>query len=201
MTPTQTDAPDDPLDFFLLAQAPFEPTFDPVAADFLGQGHDEVIRHCDKDSLVTVRNFGWKVPWLYRLDYRTRGLAKGLDGQVVDVHQHSIVLQFAPDCLRHTDHFQMLQYAAPRNPAPFHPNICPATGAICLEVYPGESVVEIVSSLHDLLRWRIRQLREEDALNREACVYGRTFVGEALDHRPLFGGPQWTLELQPAERT
>ena len=199
MNPYHPDSPDDDLDLFLLTQAGSEPSFDPVVADFLHAGHAELMSRCGDDSLVRARSFGFEVPWQYRLDYRTRGLAKGADGQIVNVDHHSVVLRFLPDCLRHTDHFQMVQYAAPREPAPFHPNICPRTGAICLQIFPGETVVGVVSSLHDLLRWRIRQLREDDALNRDACGYGRTFVDKPLDDRPLFGGASWTLQLEPAE--
>jgi hypothetical protein len=195
------DSPDDQLDFVLLSQAGSEPSFDSVVADFLHAGHAELLSRCSDDSLVRPRSFGFDVPWLYRLDFRTRGLGKGADGLVVNVDHHAVVLRFTPDCLRHTDHFQMVQYAAPREPAPYHPNICPRTGAICLQIFPGETVVEVVSSLHDLLRWRIRNVREDNALNRDACGYGRTFVDKPLDDRPLFGGAPWTLQLEPAERT
>jgi hypothetical protein len=197
----QHDLPADQLDLVLFAQAAGEPAFDSVVSDFLHDGHAELINHCREDSLVRVRSFGFEVPWLYRLDYRTRGLVKGADGRIVTADHHSIILRFLPDCLRHTDHFQMIQYAAPCEPPPFHPNICPRTGAICLQIFAGETVSDVVASLHDLLRWRIRQLREEDSLNGEACVYGRTFVDKPLDDRPLFGGAPWNLRLESREGT
>lgn len=201
MSSYQPDSPDDHLDFQLLTQAAFEPQFDAVVSGYLHEGHAELMRLCGDDSLVRVRSFGLETPWIYRLDFRTRGLAKGADGRIVSAERHSIVLQFTPDCLLHPDPYQMLQYMAPKDPAPYHPNISPINGAICLKIVHGESVVDVVSSLHDLLRWRIRNLREDDALNREACIYGRTFVEQPLDDRPLFGGTLWTLQLEPAEAT
>jgi ubiquitin-protein ligase len=79
---------------------------------------------------------------------------------------------------------------------PFHPNICPSTGAICLEIYPGESLLEIVESLHDLLRWRLRQYDERDALNKAACAWGRDHVHQPIDDRPLFGR-RLQIKLEP----
>jgi hypothetical protein len=197
----QPDPPRDPIDFILLSNVGAEPRFDPVTADFLYAGYNDLKQRCLAGSLVEMRSLGREVPWVYRFDFRTRGLGKAADGQVVEVDEHTVVVRFMPDCLRHTDRFQMIQYAGPREPAPWHPNICPRTGAVCVEVYPGETVLEIVESLHDLIRWRIRQLRDDDALNKDACAYGRTFIDGPLDDRPLFGGSAWTLQLEAAEDT
>jgi hypothetical protein len=165
-----------------------QPEFDNVMKDFLRQSHDELRQRCVAGSLIEFANLGGDVPWLYRLTFRTRGLGRdGEAGEVQDVDHHTIALRFLPDYLRRARQFEMLQYVAPLSPAPFHPNICPHTGAICLEVYPGESCLQIVETLHDLLRWRIRQLAEQDALNKAACTYGRSFIAHPIDDRPLFG--------------
>jgi hypothetical protein len=63
-----------------------------------------------------------------------------------------------------------------------------------VEIYPGETLLEIAENLHDLLRWRLRQLAEQDALNKEACSYGRQFVTAPIDDRPLFGR-RWLSQL------
>jgi hypothetical protein len=59
--------------------------------------------------------------------------------------------------------------------------------------------VEICESLHALFSWRLRQLNDNDALNRDACAWGRTHLEELpLDRRPLFGKP-FRIQLDPLE--
>jgi hypothetical protein len=172
-----------------------EPQFDPVTRDFLLQSHAELKQRCRPGSLLEFASLGQTVPWLYRLSFRTRGLARTRGGEIQTLERHVIALRFLPDYLRHADRFEMLRYLEPREPAPWHPNICPHSGAICIEVYAGESLVEIAEFTHDLLRWRLRQLAEHDALNKEACAYGRDFVKQPTDERPLFGSG-WTSQIQ-----
>jgi hypothetical protein len=106
-----------------------------------------------------------------------------------------VALRFLPDYLRHVNRFQTLCLVQPR--APFHPNL--RDGSVCLEVYPGQPLVEICEALHALLGWRLRQLVETDALNPEACAWGRAHLDELpLDARPLFGRGL-ELALEPLE--
>ena len=84
------------------------------------------------------------------------------------------------------------------SPPAFHPNIS-LEGAICVEIYAGESVVEIVESLHDLIRWRLRQYDERDALNKTACAWGRENIDDPIDDRPLFGR-RLKIQLEPVEK-
>ena len=43
------------------------------------------------------------------------------------------------------------------------------------------------AALHDLIRWRLRQYDERDALNPAACAWGRENIDQPVDQRPLFG--------------
>jgi hypothetical protein len=100
------------------------------------------------------------------------------------VERHTVAVRFLPDYLRRADRFEMLSLMEPAGA--FHPNL--RGGFICLEVYPGQPLVELCESLHSLFSWRLRQLAESDALNPEACVWGRAHLDELpLDRRPLFG--------------
>ena len=96
-----------------------------------------------------------------------------------------VALRFLQDYLRNADRFAMLRLLEPAEDA-FHPNIAP-NGAICIQVYPGEPLVTICQSLHDLFRWRLRQYDERDALNPIACSWGRENIDQPVDERPLFG--------------
>ena len=68
-----------------------------------------------------------------------------------------------------------------------------------MEIFSGEPLVEIVVSLHDLLRWKLRQLAEQDALNPDACSYGREMVHHPLDERALFARRAAKIELETLE--
>ena len=106
-----------------------------------------------------------------------------------------VAVRFLPDYLRHVNRFEMLALIEPQNA--FHPNL--REGHICLEVYPGEPLLEICEALHALLGWRLRQLAENDALNPTACAWGRASLNELpIDPRPLFGRAL-SITLEPME--
>ncbi|MGD9714332.1 MAG: hypothetical protein AB7V46_20060 [Thermomicrobiales bacterium] len=107
-------------------------------------------------------------------------------GEIQPVESHVVAVRFLPDYLRRANRFEMLSLLEPHSPPPFHPNIHPS-GAICVEIYPCEPISEIAQSIHDLIRWRLRQYDERDALNPDACAYGREHIDKPIDDRPLFG--------------
>src|SRR5262249_35000385 len=140
---------------------------------------------------------GGRVPWLWKLTFGTRGLARAAGGEPRFVERHVVAVRFLPDYLRRANRFEMLALVEPDDA--FHPNL--RDGHVWLEVYPGEPLVEICESLHALLSWRLRQLNDVDALNPEACAWGRGHLGELpLDTRPLFGRAL-SITLEPAEAT
>jgi hypothetical protein len=172
-----------------------EPTFDPVITDFLCNCRDEINQRCQAPGLLEAHDLGISVPWLWRLDFRTRGLVKNQEGTLASNDHHLVVVRFLPDYLRRVNRFEVLHLLAPVNA--FHPNL--REGHICLEVYPGEPLIEICEALHALFSWRLRQLNEMDALNRDACVWGRAHLDELpLDSRPLFGR-ELAITLDPLE--
>jgi hypothetical protein len=172
-----------------------EPVFDPVLTDFLISCREELQERCKTSGLLEARDLGQTVPWLWRLDFRTRGLAKTEAGAITPIEHHVVALRFLPDYLRTVNRFQTLALVEPRTA--FHPNL--RDGHVCLEVYPGEPLLEICEALHALFAWRLRQLAETDALNPEACAWGRSHLEELpLDTRPLFGR-KLDIALEPLE--
>jgi hypothetical protein len=180
----QADAPADAADVMILAGSGPEPQFDAVTRDFLREGHADLKRANSSGGLLEFASLGRHDPWLYRLTFHTRGFVRDGDGEIGTVARHVVALRFLPDYLRRADRFAMLRLIEPAGTA-FHPNI--ALMAICVEIYPGQSVVEICHALHDLFRWRLRQYDERDALNPAACSWGREHIDRPIDDRPLFG--------------
>jgi hypothetical protein len=161
-----------------------EPVFDDVMSEFLRNSRDEFIERCGRGGLIEYADLGTKVPWLWRLTFRTRGLARDEGGEVQVIDRHVVALRFLPDYLRQVNQFQTIALLEPKNA--FHPNLAPP--AICLHLYPGMPLIEIAESLHALLSWRLRQLAENDALNKDACAWGRSHLDELpIDTRPLLG--------------
>jgi hypothetical protein len=161
-----------------------EPVFDEVTHAFLCNSRDEFLERCQRGGLVEAVSLGREAPWLWKLTFQTRGLVRIGDGEPFPVENHVVAVRFLPDYLRRADRFEMLALVEPRNA--FHPNLMPP--AICVQVWPGETLTEIAESLHNLFRWRLRQLAENDALNKTACAWGRAHMdGKMLDERPLFG--------------
>ena len=185
----------DSLDLRIRAMAGPEPAFDPVITDFLGNVRDELRERLRPGALLEAVDLGTTVPWLWRLTFATRGLARGADGVIRPVERHSVAVRFLPDYLRRANRFEMLALLEPSDA--FHPNL--RDSHVCLEVYPGEPLVEICEGLHSLFSWRLRQLAENDALNPEACAWGRAHLDELpLDTRPLFGRAL-AITVEPAE--
>lgn len=182
-------------DLKVLEMAGPEPAFDEVMRDFLNNNRDEFLSRWRPGGLLDYADLGRDVPWLWRLTFRTCGLAGAAGGPLRTVERQVVVVRFLPDYLRQVNRFQTLALVEPADA--FHPNLKPP--AVCLEVYPGEPLLEICEALHALLSWRLRQLSEADALNRDACAWGRSHLHELpLDRRPLFG-PPLRLQLEPAE--
>jgi hypothetical protein len=185
----------DPLDLSIIQSAGPEPVFDEVTHAFLCNSRDELLERCRRGGLLECADLGRDAPWLWRLTFHTRGLARGADGEPRVVERHVVGVRFLPDYLRRADRFEMLALVEPRDA--FHPNLAPP--AVCVQVRPGETLVEICESLHALFSWRLRQLAEYDALNRTACAWGRAHVDELpVDRRPLFGRVL-PITLEPVE--
>jgi hypothetical protein len=173
----------DAIDVRLRLGAGNRPEFDPVMREFLDNVAAELRDRLRPGSLVAARPLD-EVPWLWRLDFATRGLALDETGQPRLCEHHVVGVRFLPDYLRRADRFELLTLVEPVRA--FHPNL--RDGLVCLQVYPGEPLVEICQALHSLLSWRLRQLSENDALNPDACAWGRAHLDELpLDDRPLFG--------------
>ena len=181
----QPDRPADATDALIIAGSGPEPPFDSVMQAFLNESHLGLKRQCERGGLLDFVSLGRVHPWLFRLTFHTRGFVRDTAGEVATVDRHVVALRFPSSYLRNANQFAMLRLVEPESGS-FHPNIS-ILGAICLEIYPGETLVEICQSLHDLFRWRLRQYDERDALNPTACDWGRENIDQPIDDRPLFG--------------
>lgn len=186
----------DAMDQMIVALSGPEPVFDEVTHAFLCNSRDEFLQRCEqRGGLVEGVCLGRDAPWLWKLTFKTRGLVRTGTEDPLTVERHVVACRFLPDYLRRADRFEMLALVEPRSA--FHPNLAPP--GICVQVRPGETLVEICESLHALFSWRLRQFQEHDALNKAACAWGRANVERLpIDRRPLFGR-MLHITLEPVE--
>src|SRR5262245_20541680 len=129
-------------DFRVIEMSGPEPVFDEVMSEFLRNSRDEFVARCQRGGLLEYGDLGASVPWLWRLTFFTRGLMRDETGEVLPVERHVVALRFLPDYLRTVNQFQSIALLEPRNA--FHPNLAPP--AICLHLYPGMPLLEIVEA-------------------------------------------------------
>jgi hypothetical protein len=171
-------------DLRVMEMSGVEPVFDEVMSEFLLNNRNEFVSRAERGGLLEFADLGLRLPWLWRLSFLTRGLTRDEAGEIHNVERFVVAVRFLPDYLRQVNQFQTIALLEPRHA--FHPNLAPP--AICLHLYPGMPLLEMAEALHSLFSWRLRQLAENDALNRDACAWGRAHLDELpLDTRPLFG--------------
>jgi hypothetical protein len=87
----------DSLDERIRVMAGPEPAFDPVMSDFLGNSRDELRERCRAPGLLEAVDLGEKTPWLWRLNFATRGLVRDEDGAIRPIERHIVAVRFLPD--------------------------------------------------------------------------------------------------------
>jgi hypothetical protein len=121
-------------------------------------------------------------------DYLARFRCKGLvrfDGEVCEWDCFDVLIYFPTDYLRTANAFQVLSWSYPAQV--FHPNISDKSPFICVgRLAPGTSLVDILFQCWEIITYNKVTMREDDALNREACVWARRHQDRfPLDRRPL----------------
>jgi len=136
-----------------------------------------------------------KAPPHFVAEYHCKGLVRDASGTVHETDRFDLGVWFPPDYLRRADPFQMLRLFTP---GVFHPNVSEELPVICIgRLTAGTSLVDILYQVYDILTYQKYNPRENDSLNRNACVWARENQGRLpLDKRPLKRRPL-NLEVQP----
>lgn len=121
--------------------------------------------------------------WLYVAVFHCRGLVR-IGEKISQADRFEVAIQFHPDYLR-------VQPQAPEvlfwiGPAQvFHPNIRPPF--LCPgRLQPGLSLSDLLYQIFEMISYQKVNPREDDALNRDACVWARHHQDRLpVDPRPL----------------
>jgi hypothetical protein len=110
-------------------------------------------------------------------------LVREQSGAVREADGFAIGVAFPPDYLRRVNPFEIVTWLAPVSA--FHPNIRPPF--VCLgRVAPGTPLVDILYQAHEVGTGNKLTVREDDALNWDACAWARRNPERLpFDRRPL----------------
>jgi hypothetical protein len=157
---------------------------DRVFESFLIRQHEEgMALACDSDFLDLVA--AGEPPNRYVARFGCRGLVSRLPHTIVEFDHFEVGIRFSPDYLRLADPFRVLTWLGPREI--WHPNIAADAPVICVgRLAPGTGLVDILYQVFEIITWKKVTMREDDALNKEACSWARRNQHRfPVDPRPL----------------
>ena len=118
-------------------------------------------------------------------------------------NEFHVGIHFPSDYLRRADPRTVLTWLSPREV--FHPNIRPEVGLICSgHIQPGSGLVDLLYRLFEIITYRRVTMREDDALNWEACQWARGNTtlfpvdSRSLKRRPLTAEVEITQRADPS---
>ena len=119
----------------------------------------------------------------YLADFRCTGLIQTESGQIAEADRFVLGIWFPDNYLREADPGHVLTWLEPRRI--FHPNVSPPF--ICVgRLTPGTPIVDLVYRCFEIVTYNKVTMREDDALNREACGWARRNQHRfPVDRRPL----------------
>ena len=119
----------------------------------------------------------------YLVDLRCKGLVRDRSGAVTEADHFQLGIRFSDDYLRHVRPPEVVTLFGPQNT--FHPNVL--APFMCLgRLAPGTSLVDLIYQVYEILTYSKVTMREDDALNRDACVWARGHLDRfPIDRRPL----------------
>jgi hypothetical protein len=114
-----------------------------------------------------------------------RGLVRTPRGAIEESGEFVVGIWFPDDYLRVANPFEVLTWLHPRHA--WHPNISAFAPAICIgHLAPGTGLVDLVYQVWEIVTWQKVTMREDDALNRDACQWARANLARMpVDARPL----------------
>lgn len=168
---------------------------DKIFESFLQRQYEEGLALADSSDLLELypaitRN--GEPPQDYLARFRSKGLVR-FGEEICEWDCFEVMIYFPTDYLRLANGFQVLSWCYPQEV--FHPNISDKSPFICVgRLAPGTSLVDLLFQCWEIITYNKVTMREDDALNREACAWARLNQHRfPVDTRPL---KRRTLNLQ-----
>jgi len=146
---------------------------DNVLEGFLRKQFDDAMALAEQSDLLELMPLD--PPPLVRryiAHFECTGLVRTPSGEVVEANQFAVGIAFPDDYLRRAEPSQVLTWLAPREV--FHPNISSRGPFICVgRMGPGTTLVDLLFQIHEIITYNKATVREDDALNLDACQWAR----------------------------
>lgn len=157
---------------------------DKVLEGFLKRQYDEAMALAEASDLLDLAPIEGDPPRLYAARFRCKGFVK-TNGDVRVADRFEVGIWFPDDYLRDVVPSQIVAWRGPRNV--FHPNISDKAPVICLgHLGPSTRLVDILYQIFEIITYNKVTMREDDALNLEACKWARHNQHRfPIDRRPL----------------
>jgi len=158
---------------------------DKIFEAFLKRQHEEGTALAESSDLLDLYPVGGDPPDRYVAQFRCKGLTRTADFEVAESDVFEVGIWFPSDYLRRADPFQVLTWLGPWNV--FHPNISDKAPFICIgKLAPNTSLVDILYQCFEIITYNKVTMREDDALNADACRWSRDNQRRfPIDRRPL----------------
>jgi hypothetical protein len=169
---------------------------DKIFEGFLKTQYEEGMQLARASDLLELEPIGWPPYQQYFAHFRCKGLVRR-SGEVVEAADHTLWIGFPPDYLRRAEAFEVLSWIEPVEI--FHPNI--RFPFICIgRLGAGTALTDILYQCFEVITYNKVTMREDDALNRDACVWARENLRRfPVDSRPL-KRRALNLQIEAAER-
>ena len=159
---------------------------DRILAAFLRKQHDEAMALAEASDLLHLAPLGRSEgdpPDRYIAQFYCSGFVKGNQAPVTVADAFAVGISFPQDYLVRADPFSILTWFEPLTV--FHPNIRPPF--VCVgRIAPGTPLVDLLYQVFEIITYTKVTMREDDALNKEACAWARQNLHRfPVDRRPL----------------
>jgi hypothetical protein len=156
---------------------------DPVLEAFLKRQHEEGFALAGQSDMFDLRALDGPPAQHYIATFYCNGLVQERDGSIVQANRFVVGYYFSPSHLRAPDPYQAVMLFQPERS--WHPNV--RAPYLCLgHIAPATTLVDLIYRSFELLTYRKCTMREDNALNHEACVWARNNQHRfPLDRRPL----------------
>ena len=158
---------------------------DKIFESFLARQCEEGMALAANSDLLELIPFDGPPPQHYVARFRCKGLVRSDTGAITEAERFELGIWFPDDYLRTADPFKVLTWFGPRHV--FHPNISNWAPVICIgRLAPGTPLVDILYQCFEIITYNKVTMREDDALNRDACAWARRNRDRfPIDTRPL----------------
>ncbi len=155
---------------------------DRITSMFLQRQRDDAMALVRDSDLATVVPIS---PQHFAVRLRCKGLVQSRSGEILEAASFEFGVYMPSDYLRRADPFEVVTWFGPREI--WHPNISNRAPFICIgRLLPGTPLVDIIHRVYQIVAYQKVTMREDDALNREACAWARQNQHRfPIDGRPL----------------